>query len=236
MSTAFQFKQFAISQEHSALKLGTDAVLLGALTEFNHPQNILDIGTGTGILALMMAQKYHCAITAIDIDEGAILDAKENVKNSPWNEIITIVHGDIHNTNFQQKFDGIICNPPFFSNSLQNPESNKAIARHTITLTPKTLFHSIETLLGENGKASIIIPFSEKNRFCENATLSGLYAIAEWIIFPKTNATSPNRCVLQFAKQWQPFTQKHIAIRNEDSSYSDEFKQVTRDYYLFVEK
>ena len=85
-------------------------------------------------------------------------------------------------------------------------------------------------------KASIIIPFSEKNRFCENATLSGLYAIAEWIIFPKTNATNPNRCVLQFAKQWQPFTQKHIAIRNEDSSYSDEFKQVTRDYYLFVEK
>ena len=232
MSTVFQFKQFAISQEHSALKLGTDAVLLGALTEFNHPRNILDIGTGTGILALMMAQKYRCAITAIDIDEGAVLDAKENVKNSPWNEIITIINGDIHDTDLQQKYDGIICNPPFFSNSLLNPELNKAIARHTITLTPQSLFHSIETLLDDDGKASIIIPFSEKKLFCGTATLTGLYAIAEWLVFPKTNAEKPNRCILQFAKQWQSFTQKSIAIRNSDSSYSDEFKELTKDFYL----
>lgn len=235
MSTVFQFKQFAISQEHSALKLGTDAVLLGALTEFSNPRNILDIGTGTGILALMMAQKYRCAITAIDIDEGAILDAKENVKNSPWKEKITIIHGNIHDTDLQQKFDGIICNPPFFSNSLLNPELNKAIARHTITLTPQSLFHSIETLLDNDGKASIIIPFSEKKLFCETATLTGLYAIAEWLVFPKTNATSPNRCILQFAKKWQPFTQKRIAIRNDDSSYSDEFNQITRDFYAKLE-
>ncbi|MBR6265199.1 MAG: 50S ribosomal protein L11 methyltransferase, partial [Bacteroidales bacterium] len=87
---SFRFQQFSISQEHSALKLGTDAVILGASATFEHPKSILDIGTGTGILALMMAQKYPCPITAIDIDEGAIADATLNVRNSPWKDRISV--------------------------------------------------------------------------------------------------------------------------------------------------
>lgn len=231
---AFQFKQFSISQEHAALKLGTDAVLLGSLTQFGQPNSILDIGTGTGILALMMAQKYSCPITAIDIDGNAILDAHTNVMASNWSNRISVQQISLQDftKDSPSQFDGIICNPPFFSNSLHNPNATKAIARHTITLTPMDLFHCVETLLSEKGMASIIIPYSEKTRFCEAATQSNLHLIAEWEIYPKTNAGSPNRSILQFSKQWQPFSRNTIAIRNQDSSYSEPFKQATEEFYF----
>ena len=163
---SFRFQQFSISQEHSALKLGTDAVILGASTTFNNPKSILDIGTGTGILALMMAQKYPCPITAIDIDEGAIIDATLNINNSPWKERITVKAQslqDFLSTNVQ--FDGIICNPPFFSNSLANKDLRKTLARHTINLTPEILFSCIEKILSPTGQATIIVPFQGKENF-----------------------------------------------------------------------
>ena len=231
---AFQFKQFSISQEHAALKLGTDAVLLGSLTEFENPNSILDIGTGTGILALMMAQKYTCHITAIDIDENAIIDAQTNVQTSKWSDRISVQQISLQDfiKKSSSQFDGIICNPPFFSNSLQNLNETKSIARHTITLTPAILFQCIENILTENGVASIIIPYSEKTRFCEAATQSHLYNIAEWEIFPKTNVSNPNRCILQFSKQWHPFNRNSITIRNQDFSYTEAFKQATKEFYV----
>lgn len=236
MSQSFQFKQFSITQEHSALKLGTDAVLLGAATQFNTPKSILDIGTGTGILALMMAQKYDCSISAIDIDENSIIDAQQNVSNCRWANRIDIQNISIQEfaINTTEKFDGIICNPPFFSHSLTNPEKNKATARHTIALTPNDLFRCIDKLLNADGKASIIIPTTEKALFSEAAANNDLYLTHDIQIFPFVNSQSANRHILFYAKSWKEFSSSSIHIRNEDKTYSDEYKKLTTDYYCTI--
>lgn len=232
----FQFKQFSISQEHSALKVGTDAVILGALVDFDKPLSILDIGTGTGILALMMAQKYSSVITAIDIDEGACADATLNVSKSPWNDRIMVEQTSVQNftEHCNVHFDGIVCNPPFFSKSLKNATTNRTIARHTDMLSPKDLFFSISLLLNEKGKTYIIIPESERILFCENAAEYNLYLTSEIEVFPYVLNSKANRVVLSFEKEWKSFTKQNIHIRNNGMSYSQEFVDLTKDFYLKI--
>lgn len=232
--SSFQFKQFSISQEHSALKLGTDAMLLGALTNFENPSAILDIGTGTGILALMMAQKHSCPITAIDIDEGAICDAQKNFTESPWHERIKVEQSSLQDfaSKTEHEFDGIICNPPFFSNSLHNPSIAKTMARHTVSLTPNDLFCGIEKLISASGTASIIIPTSEKQLFIEHAQKHNLHTIKEVAIYPFATSEAPNRAVLFFSKKWSGFQRNQIHIRENDNRYRSEYKDLTKDFYI----
>ncbi len=236
MAQPFQFKQFSISQEHSALKLGTDAVLLGSIARFNHPKSLLDIGTGTGILALMMAQNYDCPIMAIDIDAGAIEDARLNIENSPW--IGRIEAKTISVQDFvavcSNKFDGIVCNPPFFSNSLHCDEHKKTIARHAVSLTPLDLFRSVETLLSDSGVAYVIIPSSEKMAFESAARICNLLITNEIDVYPYADSESHNRIIFSFAKSWKPLTTKSIYIRNVDRTYSCEYKDLTKDFYLHL--
>ena len=230
---SFRFQQFSISQEHSALKLGTDAVILGASATFEHPKSILDIGTGTGILALMMAQKYSCPITAIDIDEGAIADATLNVCNSPWKERIAVKTQslqDFSSTNVQ--FDGIICNPPFFSNGLTNKDLRKTLARHTINLTPDILFSCVEKILSPIGQVAIIVPFQEKENFI-SAAMQHSIMLAQYIsVFPFTRDCKPNRSILIFSRIWQPLQTRTLHVREDKNIYSTEYKELTRDFYL----
>ncbi|MCQ2960298.1 MAG: methyltransferase [Bacteroidales bacterium] len=234
MSSIFKFKQFAITQEHSALKLGTDAVLLGCAARFSSPTNILDIGTGTGILALMMAQRFNCSITAIDIDENAIKDAEINFAASKWTKNIQLQHKSVQDFTNEQKeeFDGIICNPPFFSNSLTNNDKSKTIARHTVNLTPEILFSCIYKLLNNNGTAYIIIPCSEKIRFIQAAVENNLYATHTILIYPFANSENPNRTIIEFRKNWKEFGTEEIHIRNADKTYTHLFKELTKDFYL----
>ncbi len=231
---SFQFKQFSIQQEHAALKVGTDAVILGALTSFANPSNILDIGTGTGILALMMAQKYNCAITAIDIDEGAILDATINCGNSVWKDKIAVQLCSLQDFTIQQKnlFDGIICNPPFFTNCLKNNNESKTNARHTTQLSPQDLFANAQKLLSPTGSISIIIPQSEKIVFSSYAQDSNFYLTYECAIFPFSDSKEPNRCVLSYSKQWNNFKKETLYIRENKSTYTQEYKELTKDFYI----
>ncbi len=230
----FQFKQFSITQEHSALKLGTDAMLLGALTDFEKPSSIIDIGTGMGILALMMAQKHLCPITAIDIDEGAVCDAKKNCAESSWNNRIFVECCSLQNYINQTKneFDGIICNPPFFSNSPTNNSIAKTMARHTISLDPNDLFYGINKLLSKTGSASIIIPTSEKQLFTEKAQKHNLYTIKEVEIYPFSSSEKANRAVIFFSKKWSAFQKSQIHIRENDNNYTSEYKNLTKDFYI----
>ncbi len=231
---AFQFKQFSISQEHAALKLGTDAVLLGCLTSFQNPTSILDVGTGTGILSLIMAQKYPCPITAIDIDKNAIIDANINVKASPWSNRITVQQISLQDfaKSTTQQFNAIICNPPFFTNGIHSPEKSKATARHCVELTAETFFSSVATISAETCCVSIILPTSEKTRYTESATNNNFYLVQETTIFPFENSENPNRTILRFTKQWAPFTSSKLAIRKDKSTYSNEYKELTKDLYL----
>lgn len=231
---AFQFKQFSISQEHAALKLGTDAMLLGCVTSFQNPKSILDVGTGTGILSLIMAQKYSCPITAIDIDENAVIDANINVKASPWRNRITVQQISLQDfaKSTTQQFDAIICNPPFFTNGIHSPEKSKATARHCVELTAETFFSSVAAISTETCCVSIILPTSEKTRYAESATNNNFYLVQETTIFPFENSENPNRTILRFTKQWAPFTSSKLAIRKDKSTYSNEYKELTKDLYL----
>lgn len=232
--SSFQFKQFSVEQKHSALKLGTDAILLGALTTFHNPNAILDIGTGMGILALMMAQRYDCPITAIDIDDGAICDAQKNCTESPWHERISVECRSLQDfsNETELKFDGIICNPPFFTNSLPNPSIAKTMARHTVSLTPNDLFCAIDSLLTETGIATIIIPTSEKQLFIESTQKYKLHSIKEVAIYPFATSETPNRVVLSFSKKWSGFQKTQIHIRENDNKYTSEYKDLTKDFYI----
>ena len=229
----FSCKQFTISQKNSALKLGTDAILLGALTNFKNPSNILDIGTGTGILALMMAQKYTCPIHAIDIDLGAYTDANYNIAQSIWKDRISCEHISLEEftNNYTQHFDGIICNPPFFTNSLLSEQSNKNIARHTISLSPLSLMNCVKKIITKTGKFSIIIPISEKDLFLEDALKMDFYITSEIEISPYYNSQS-NRIILEFSQTWVPLKKQSISIRESQHVYSKEFKEITKDFYL----
>lgn len=231
--SVFTFKQFTVTQNLASLKLGTDAVILGAITEFSNPKSILDIGTGTGILALIMAQKYNCKIKAIDIEKGAYENSKQNFIQSPWSKNLISEHISLEDFTKKQteKFDGIICNPPFFSNSLLSNNINKNFARHTISLTPHNLFKNIYSLLNLEGKCSIIIPFSEKQLFIEASLENQFYIIEEIEISPFYKSL-PNRLILVFSHTWKSLSKKTISIRESPNEYSKEYKELTKEFYL----
>ncbi|MEA3451540.1 MAG: methyltransferase, partial [Bacteroidota bacterium] len=146
----FKFKQFTIKQDKTAMKVSTDSVLLGAWFDFNHPKKILDVGTGTGLLAIMAAQKFpNSKITAVEIDNEAFIEAEENIKNCRWNKIIEVFQVDFidFSKKEQTKYDLIVSNPPYFENQLRSTDIKKRIARHTDTLTFADLIKSVEKLM-----------------------------------------------------------------------------------------
>jgi tRNA1Val (adenine37-N6)-methyltransferase len=148
MSKPFHFKQFVIHHANAAMKVGTDGVLLGAWANVANANTILDIGTGTGLIALMMAQKSENAkITAIEIDEDAYLEAKENVKLSHWNNRVEVLLGNIQNHQLETKFDVIISNPPFYNSTFKQLELKRAMARHTQSLSYNDLLEEEENFV-----------------------------------------------------------------------------------------
>ena len=157
MKNRFDFKQFSICQDQCAMKVGTDGVLLGAWADGG--RRILDIGTGTGIIALMMAQRFpDAAIDAIEIDHDACRQAAGNIAATPFADRIRIHECPIQHFQPTMRYDVIVSNPPYFINSMKNPDKKRATARHTDTLSPRDLFMAAEKMLDENGIFSIIIP------------------------------------------------------------------------------
>ena len=144
----FQFKQFTIRQEKCAMKVGTDGVLLGSWADLTHARRLLDIGTGTGLMAIMAAQRnLELIIDAIEIDPAAFEQARENANNSPWRERIHLFQGEVQAFTPTYKYDIIICNPPFFINSTKNPELNRTLARHCETLSHEDILQVSDNLL-----------------------------------------------------------------------------------------
>ena len=171
MSNAFfQFRQFTVYQDQCAMKVGTDGVLLGAWARLLATEGrVLDMGTGTGLLALMMAQRYpHASVTAVDIDDQAVIQAQQNISRSPFAERITISQGDIREWE-DQPFDAIVANPPYFVDSLICPDDQRTTARHTGTLTYRELMETAWHLLSDNGIFSVVIPFDYLDRLSSEA-------------------------------------------------------------------
>jgi tRNA1Val (adenine37-N6)-methyltransferase len=229
----FRFKQFTICQDKCAMKIGTDAILLGAWSNCSTAKTILDIGTGTGVLALMMAQKCNAEIYAIDIEEQAIIQAKENSNNSPWNNRVQFFCTSIQNFKSTiKKFDLIITNPPFFQNSLQAPEKARTHARHNITLTPEDIFESTLKLLSKEGKLAIVWPMEQGEIFIELALTKNLYCQRKLLVKPNPSKKN-HRILLEFGFEKTKQISEELTIETDTRHhYTDAYKELTKDFYL----
>ena len=228
----FKFKQFTIQQDKCAMKVGTDGVLLGAWANCKKASSVLDIGTGTGLIALMIAQRNTtCQITAIDINEEAITQAQENVDNSPWNDRITLIHSDFKTIKDQKKYDLIVSNPPFFENSLICEDNKRTLARHTTEFSYDDFFAFAEKHLNKNGILSMVIP---TEIFANCLILAQKY---DFLLIRRTNVLpTPNkptkRLLLEFSQDYQPTVQSDLIIETARHQYTEDFKALTKEFYL----
>ncbi|OEE85635.1 tRNA (adenosine(37)-N6)-methyltransferase TrmM [Enterovibrio norvegicus FF-162] len=232
MSKGFQFKQFSIDNAGCGMPVSTDGVLLGAWADAENRDNVLDIGTGTGLLSLMMAQRFpHAHITALDIDQQAVESARLNAEQSAWNKRIIVMHQDITQWQDAVKFDTIICNPPYFNSGEQATDSKRAMARHTDTLSHDSLLKVIKTHLFPNGHAHLILPSVEAEQLITKAIHYGLYC--QRVTSVKPTSTKPvSRKLITFSPVEQEKCLQTTLVIQENGAYSDDFVALTKDFYL----
>lgn len=216
------------------MKVGTDGVLLGAWAKAENASRILDIGTGTGVVALMLAQSTNAQIDAIDIEDGAIKDAQFNFNQSPWNERLRAYKTSIQEfaNNCDLKYDCIVSNPPFFNNSLKSAQKGKALARHTDTLSFADLIEGVTKLLNPAGLFCVIIPVESENEFQQIAVDHGLYLTK--ITRVKPNFSKPcKRVLLQFEFNQKGTTESVLIVETEvRHKYTPEFIELMKPFYL----
>lgn len=230
----FKFKQFDVDDSLCAMKIGTDAVLLGAWTNCQEAKKILDIGTGCGILALMMAQKSEAEITAIEIEENACKQALLNFENSKWKNRIHLKHTSLQNFSAEcnYKFDVIISNPPYFTNSLKPDKTGRAIARHTDTLSLGELFYCSAKLMHPESTCNIIFPAEHKEQLIQEASKNNLYLAQICEIQPNAEKAA-NRVMMRFSLTKKSLTEEIIVIElDKRHHYTNEYIQLTKDFYL----
>lgn len=228
----FEFKEFRIEQHKAAMKVGTDGVLLGAWASVNNAQRILDVGTGTGLIALMLAQRSNAMIDAVEIDESACEEAKFNFEQSKWSDRLKVFQ-----TDFQlfadllcEPYDLIVSNPPFFVNSLKTSNAALAVARHNDMLSFNQLVFGARKLLNSTGRLCVIIPFGSCVEFRESARLAGFYLRKQTSIIPKSGK-APKRVLLEFTLQPGYPTINDLAVLDKNGDYTDNYKKLTSPFY-----
>jgi tRNA1Val (adenine37-N6)-methyltransferase len=230
----FQFKQFLINQDQCAMKVGTDSVLLGCLITINNAVNCLDIGTGTGILSLMLAQRNNeLQIDAIEIDEQAFLQANNNFSSSKFSNQIQAHCCALQSFVSLKKYDLIISNPPYFvsKNNYSIANIQRAKARHDNDLSFEDLIHSVIKLLNETGKFTLILPIAEAITFEELAIQKGLFLNKEIFIKPKPSK-EPNRIIMEFSLLQKEKIITEFVIYNDDNSQTEMYKKIISNWFL----
>lgn len=221
--------------DRSGMKVGTDGVLLGAWVNVKNTAHILDIGTGTGVIALMLAQRAPESVTidAVEIDANAFADAQENIAASPWHDRIQLHHTSIQKFNTTVKFDLIVSNPPYFQKSYKPPTVQRETARHTEHLSFDEILLTAEKLLHAQGKLNVILPYTEGLQFISLAEHKGLYCTRKWIF--RTRENKPiERFLLEFEWSKSSLQESEILLHNSGEGWSDEYKELTRDFYLKI--
>ncbi len=230
----FQFKQFVVHHKHSSMKVGTDAVLLGALTKAPQEGNLLEVGCGSGVISLMLAQKSQAKITALDIHQASVWEARANFKASPWSERLQalMISYQLYAAQGNPiRFDLIVSNPPFFVNDLKSPDEKRNLARHNDQLSYRDFLSASRNFIKAQGQLSLILPSIEAQIFIEEARNFGFFLEEEIAIFPKPNKES-NRKVMLFGNNAQANLQKKsLCIRENDNSYTQAYRELTEDYY-----
>lgn len=230
----FQFKQFTIQQDKCAMKVGTDGVLLGAWVACVEAKSVLDIGTGTGLIALMLAQRSSAQIDAVEYDTDAAQQAHENVAASPFKDRISVyaVPFQEFEPEGNKRYDLIVTNPPFFNNSLKPPKESRSIARHGDTLNFTEILAGSKQLLTPAGKLSVILPLKEAEDFMDIAEEMGFFLVEQCHVLPHPEAKA-RRMLLTLALKKAACKKTQLQLEtNVRHQYSPEFKALTAEFYL----
>ena len=232
----FRFKQFTIQQEHAAMKVGTDGVLLGAWASVPAPGGrVLDIGTGTGLIALMVAQRAEDVwVDALEIDPSSAQQAKENFRNSPWRERLTSIHASFQDYSAQCKiqYDLIVCNPPFFTASYKTPSKEKNLARHDDSLSLGEILKGSLPLLKETSKICLILPVHKEAQAMDLIMEHQMHCKRLTRVIPAPGKTS-HRVILEFSKVPGIYKEDDLTIETEiRHTYTDKFKNLVDEFYL----
>ena len=235
MSKPFQFKHFTVQQNKTAMKVGTDGVLLGAWTKTNRDINsILDVGSGTGLIALMLAQRCTAEIIdAIELNEEAYEQSVENFENSEWGDRLFCYHASLQefSQEIDEKYDLIVSNPPFYTSTYKELSKNRAMARHTESLSYNHLLSSISKLLSKQGYCAFIIPYQEEIDFIEIAKKYNLFPTR--ITRVKGNKTTDfKRSLLEFSFSKTVINQTELIIEIERHKYTKNYIDLVKDFYL----
>lgn len=228
---SFTFKKFAVRDDRCAMKVGTDGVLLGAWVDVGNVSTVLDVGAGSGLVSLMIAQRVQsdCRIVAVEIDGSACLDCEENVKNSPWNDLI-----EIHCCDFASitgVFDLIVSNPPFFKNDLSSATRSRTLARQGEGLNYFSLIDFASVHLAPGGRLCFVSDTRHESEIVFNAELKRLHLSRICYVCPYENKP-PKRILWEFDTRYQPEISKRNLVLRDKDSMSKEYIDLTSDYYL----
>ena len=228
----FRFKRFAVKNDLTAMKVGTDGVLLGAWCPVEGARQVLDVGTGCGVIALMIAQRNNAAaIDAIDIDSKAIGEAESNFANSPWGERLTAHCVDFNHMERAHRYDLIVSNPPYFTNGVLPTGDARTMARHSGSLTYRQLIEGAARLLTDEGTLALISPTDAEGLIIEAATFASLPVRRLTRVIPIEGAEC-KRTLWQLTRLSIPYEEEVITIATRDGSFTSEYVALTRDFYL----
>ena len=232
----FKFKKFEIQQQNSAMKVGTDGVLLGAWAGEGSPECALDIGAGTGLISLMLAQRFpDLSVDAVEINPYACLDAEMNFHNAPWKERLSLFKMSFQEfvtENPHREYDLIVSNPPYFSQALNSANSSRSLARHDHWLSLGEIISLSAGLLSEKGYISLIIPYERYNEVLEYASMENLFPCRILLIRP-VPGKKPHRFTIELSRKKTQIYECEMVIENSGRhQYSQEYIQLTRDFYL----
>lgn len=247
-NTYFQFKEFIVHQERAAMKVSTDSCLFGAwvadrISKKEKQSNsdpathlfsrVLDIGTGTGLLLLMLAQKIEAKFEGVELESGAFADAENNINGSVWKDRIQLIKGDVLNYLFISRYDLIISNPPFYENSLKSDMSERNQAKHDASLTLRSLVDVVDSHLNETGIFAVMIPVFRSEALLSYTSERNLHLIERMDILNVEGGKPIRTCFLIGRKKVEP-VQTVIIIRDSSQQYTSEFKKLLQDYYLHL--
>lgn len=230
----FFFKKFGLFHHRSTMKIGTDAILLARWVEVSANDDVLDIGTGCGLIPLMLAQKGIKSADAVEIDHDSFEEAAQNFNNSAWQSQLLAINDDVKHYSevCTKKYDLIVSNPPFFFGDNIPEKTKKGLARHTNTLSYNELLSSVKNLLEVNGRFALVLPALESKTFLKDAENQGFYLQKEMKIVP-VEGKEPNRINMQLVvNHVDKVESEAFVLRHPDHSFTKEYKEFLKDYYL----
>ncbi|MEJ6474031.1 tRNA1(Val) (adenine(37)-N6)-methyltransferase [Pseudoalteromonas piscicida] len=228
----FAFKQFSVTQHHAAMKVSTDGILLGAWAPLSQARTVIDVGSGTGLIALMCKQRNpNCLVHAVELDDSALLDAKHNIAHSPWPDI-KLHHMAIQDFETTEPFDLMVSNPPYFNASLKGQNMARNRARHTDSLSFGELLDAFAKLTTDRGQLAVILPVEESRLFCQLASTRGLSQVASCAIKTTPKKAVSRRLILIGKCPPAKSVEQELVIYDLHNQYTDDFVSLCQAFYL----